>query len=126
MSGNTSNTTYDFGFSFEDPVEVQAQPTTTQVTVDTGDLKDEIMKKLFDLESKLIGMDNGAQVEQYKALVESDVASKLKDVENLILPLLYNLMKNPEKEYIHWPNRVAIIDAQIEKITAITRYYERY
>jgi hypothetical protein len=126
MSGNISNTTYDFGFSFEDPVEVQAQPTTTQVTVDTGDLKDEIMKKLFDLESKLIGMDNGAQVEQYKALVESDVASKLKDVENLILPLLYNLMKNPEKEYIHWPNRVAIIDAQIEKITAITRYYERY
>ena len=35
------------------------------------------------------------------------------------------LGKNPEKEYIHWPNRTPIIDNQIDKITAITRYYER-
>ena len=35
------------------------------------------------------------------------------------------LHHNPEKEYIHWPNRTPIIDNQIEKITAITRYYER-
>jgi hypothetical protein len=33
-------------------------------------------------------------------------------------------MKNPEKEYIHWPNRIPIIDAQIDKITAITRHFE--
>ena len=122
-----SNTTYDFGFTFEDPTEVvhQATATTTQVTVDTGDLKDEIMAKLYDLESRLLGMDTQQQLDQFKALVEADVASKLKEVEDLILPLLYNLMKNPEKEYIHWPNRTPIIDAQIDKITAITRYYER-
>ena len=122
-----SNKTYDFGFTFEDPTEVVHQPvaTTTQVTVDTGDLKDEIMAKLYDLESRLLGMDTQQQVDQFKALVEADVASKLKEVEDLILPLLYNLMKNPEKEYIHWPNRTPIIDAQIDKITAITRYYER-
>lgn len=122
-----SNKTYDFGFTFEDPTEVVVQPTatTTQVTVDTGDLKDEIMAKLYDLESRLLGMDTQQQVDQFKALVEADVASKLKEVEDLILPLLYNLMKNPEKEYIHWPNRTPIIDAQIDKITAITRYYER-
>lgn len=122
-----SNKTYDFGFTFEDPTEVVVQPTatTTQVTVDTGDLKDEIMAKLYDLESRLLGMDTQQQLDQFKALVEADVASKLKEVEDLILPLLYNLMKNPEKEYIHWPNRTPIIDAQIDKITAITRYYER-
>ena len=122
-----SNKTYDFGFTFEDPTETIIQPTatTTQVTVDTGDLKDEIMAKLYDLESRLLGMDTQQQLDQFKALVEADVATKLKEVEDLILPLLYNLMKNPEKEYIHWPNRTPIIDAQIDKITAITRYYER-
>ena len=46
---------------------------------------------------------------------------KLQAVEKLILPLLVNLMKNPEKEYIHWPNRVPLIEKQVEKILAITR-----
>lgn len=116
---------FDFGFTFEDPAEVPSEPTTTSVTVDTGDLKDEIMTKLYDLEAKLIGMDTSTELEAYKELIENDVASKLKDVENLILPLLYNLQKNPSQEYIKWPNRVAIIDEQIERITAITRYFER-
>ena len=118
---------YDFGFTFEDPTETVIhvpEPYSSQ-PLDTGDLKDEIMAKLYDLESRLLGMDTEQQLAQFKALVEADVATKLKEVEDLILPLLYNLMKNPEKEYIHWPNRTPIIDNQIEKITAITRYYER-
>ena len=47
--------------------------------------------------------------------------SKLQQVESLILPLLNNLLKNPEKEYIHWPNRQAVIKKQIDKILSITR-----
>ena len=47
--------------------------------------------------------------------------SKLQQVEALILPLLNNLMKNPEKEYIHWPNRQAVIKKQIDRILAVTR-----
>lgn len=119
-----SNTTYDFGFTFEDPTEVQPTTTTTQVTVDTGDLRDEIMAKLYDLESRLLNADQSTLIAEHKRLVEMEVSEKLKQVEDLILPLLYNLMKNPEKEYIHWPNRTPIIDKQIEKITAITRFYE--
>ena len=64
-------------------------------------------------------------VNEHRTLVEQDVANKLKQLEDLILPLLFNLQKNPDKEYIHWPNRTAIIDKQIEKIKAVTRYYER-
>lgn len=122
-----SNKMYDFGFTFEDPIEtvIHVQEPYSSQKIDAGDLKDEIMAKLYDLESKLLGMDTEQQVAQFKALVEADVAMKLKEVEDLILPLLYNLMKNPEKEYIHWPNRTPIIDNQIDKITAITRYYER-
>jgi len=44
-------------------------------------------------------------------------------VEALILPLLTNLMKNPQKEYIHWPNRTEKLQAQIDKITTLTRSF---
>ena len=52
---------------------------------------------------------------------DSKVRAQLANVEKLVLPLLVNLMKNPDKEYIHWPNRVPLIEKQIEKILAITR-----
>ena len=55
------------------------------------------------------------------ASADIDTKQKLASVEKLILPLLVNLMKNPDKEYIHWPNRVPLIEKQIEKILAITR-----
>jgi len=122
-----SNTTYDFGFTFEDPTEtvIHVQEPYSSRTTDDDDLKDEIMAKLYDLEARLLAVDQSTLISEHKRLVEMEVSEKLKQVEDLILPLLYNLMKNPEKEYIHWPNRTPIIDNQIDKITAITRYYER-
>jgi hypothetical protein len=62
-------------------------------------------------------------IEQHKQLLTAEVRGKLQQVEQLILPLLYNLQKNPDKEYIHWPNRKDIIQTQIDKITKVTRYY---
>ena len=50
-----------------------------------------------------------------------DTKSKLQQVERLILPLLHNLQKNPDKEYIHWPKRAPVIQKQIDRILAITR-----
>jgi len=122
-----SNKTYDFGFTFEDPTEtvIHVQEPYSSRTTDDDDLKDEIMAKLYDLEARLLAVDQSTLISEHKRLVEMEVSEKLKQVEDLILPLMYNLMKNPEKEYIHWPNRTPIIDNQIEKITAITRYYER-
>lgn len=122
-----SSTTYDFGFTFEDPTEVTQPTTTTQVTVDTGDLKDEIMAKLYDIESRILTADQTQMLSEHKRLVEMEVSEKLKQVEDLILPLLYNLMKNPEKDYIHWTGvvRTKTITEQIDKIISITRYYEQ-
>jgi len=54
-----------------------------------------------------------ATVDEYK--------QKLKAVEKLIIPLLVNLMKNPDVDTIKWPGRAPIIEKQIEKILAITR-----
>ena len=55
-----------------------------------------------------------------KEINDEDVKNRFKDVEKLILPFLYNLMKSDEP-YIHWPNRTPIIKAQIEKFLQITR-----
>ena len=54
-----------------------------------------------------------------KEISDEEVKTKFKDIEKLILPFLYNLMKSDEP-YIHWPNR-AIIKAQIEKLLKLTR-----
>ena len=112
---------FDFGFTAVDEPEDRGAPAPAQPSVDS----DAIIDKIIQLEAKLLQIDNSGMVDEHKALVEQDVANKLRDVEDLVLPLLYNLQKNPEKEYIHWPNRTAIIDKQIEKIKAVTRYYER-
>jgi len=113
---------FDFGFTAVD--EVPSESTPQQPAAPSID-SDEIMDKLQQLEAKILSADNSGMINEHRALIESDVATKLRDVEDLVLPLLYNLQKNPEKEYIHWPNRTAIIDKQIEKIKAVTRYYER-
>ena len=44
-------------------------------------------------------------------------------LEKLILPILYNLKKNPEKDYIVWDGakRSAACEAQIQRILEITR-----
>ena len=59
--------------------------------------------------------------EKRKAELEVVYKDQMKKVERLVLPLLYNLMKNPENEYIKWPNRTDIVQKQINKIVAITR-----
>lgn len=38
------------------------------------------------------------------------VQEKLDKLYNAIVPLLNNLKKNPEKEYILWPNRVEKVE----------------
>jgi hypothetical protein len=119
-----SDDIFDFGFT-----AVDEMPTSTTVQepvvaqVDDTQLQT-IMDKLERLESLVLTSDNSSMINEHRELVQQDVTAKLGQVEDLILPLLYNLQKNPEKDYIHWPNRTAIIDKQIERIKAVTRYYE--
>ena len=60
------------------------------------------------------------EVEERKCQLNKVYQEKMDEIELLTLPLLYNLKKNPDKEYILWPNRTELIDAQIEKIKAVT------
>ena len=55
--------------------------------------------------------------------VSDDVKSKMEKVEKLVLPILYNLKKNPERVYIVWDGakRIAACEAQIQRILEVTR-----
>ena len=104
---------YDFGFSFADSDVTSSAPAQTQNNEEIAALQAKI-DSLLDAQEKTIETALIKSIEEkYKA--------KLKEVEGLILPLLINLKKNPDKAYINWPNRATVIDKQIEKITAITR-----
>jgi hypothetical protein len=63
------------------------------------------------------------EVEERANAVRDECKAKLLEVEGMILPLLTNLMKNPQKEYIHWPSRAEKIQAQIDRITKATRTF---
>ena len=115
---------YDFGFTTVDEDEVQEFETSLQEKVakatqhETGALEAK-MDKLLQLRED----DASYQIlfEKRKAELEVVYKDQMKKVERLVLPLLYNLMKNPENEYIKWPNRTDIVQKQINKIVAITR-----
>jgi hypothetical protein len=49
------------------------------------------------------------------------VQAKLDKLYNAVTPLLTNLKKNPEKEYIYWPNRKEKLEEQVSKIVSLTR-----
>ena len=50
-----------------------------------------------------------------------ETEEKLNKLYNAILPLLTNLKKNPEKEYILWPNRVEKVEQFEDLISAIVK-----
>jgi len=105
---------YDFGFSFADD---DSLPSSAPVPQPSNEEIQELKDKLDSLLSAQEETLNNVMVEA----IETKYKARLKEVEGMILPLLLNLKKNPDKAYIHWPNRTAVIDKQIEKITAITR-----
>ena len=88
--------------------------------IDEIDSKVDLLQKLI---SKTLAelddhKDNLSSIDTKKEL---DFKDRLIECEKLILPLLQNLMKNEDKEYIYWPNRKAIIQQQIDRLQKITQ-----
>ncbi len=118
----------DFGFTAVDEEELRSiapSPASEEVSEkldSTGEGLKLLEYKMDSVVEKLGSMlDEVETVKEYYNNEKVSVSSKLEEVEKLILPLLDNLKKNKEKEYIYWPNREAIINQQIERITNITR-----
>ena len=118
----------DFGFSAVDESTLTrlTDPTTLEDTVTVRETVAQSSESLQRVEEKLDAMLSlynqgklGLDAERAKLALEVKV--NLKELEQLIMPLLVNLMKNPEKEYIYWPNRTEKIQDQIDKVLLLTR-----
>ena len=118
----------DFGFSAIDESEVNrtVDPNTLEETIivrETITQSSESLQRVEDKLDQVLALYNdgklGLDTERDK--MEDEVKKNLKTLEQLIMPLLVNLMKNPEKEYIYWPNRTAKIQEQIDKVLSLTR-----
>tara|TARA_R100000008_G_scaffold70940_1_gene48662 strand:- start:135 stop:512 length:378 start_codon:yes stop_codon:yes gene_type:complete len=109
---------FDFGFTAADEDELNAL-----VRLDDSTTPEEIkeMQEKLDLILQMNSTCDGAnQVkEQYDELLKA----KMEEIEKVILPLLVNLKKKKEKDYLYWPGgeREAKCELQIQKILGITR-----
>jgi len=121
---------FDFGFNaVDDMPQSQIQIDTKPLAEDVEGINDNIvrMEQKIDalvtamngLNTKLMNLDDEFDV--VKSSTEQEVKSKLTQVEKLIMPLLVNLLKTSDKDYIHWPNRKDKIQSQIDKLLEITR-----
>ncbi len=51
----------------------------------------------------------------------TDASEVIENLDNFIRPLLENLMKDSDKEYIYWPNRVDIINKKLRELDLIQK-----
>ena len=128
----------DFGFTAVDQDELVSK------TGETAAVNEEVAKQLKEVAKSSASSVSSAQVEGLESkidLMSRNLSSALSELDEhkenlslmdskqelkyqdtiiemkkLILPLLQNLMKNDEKEYIYWPNRKPIIQQQIDRI----------
>lgn len=120
-------TAEDFGFSAVDETEVtqSVDPNTLETTVikEAVSTSNEAVARVEQKLDVILQLYNdgklGIEMERQKLIEET--GAKLVELEKMIVPLLVNLMRNPEKEYIYWPNRKEKIQEQIDKVLSLTR-----
>jgi len=75
------------------------------------------MTELFDFGFTAVDEEELQAVQKTQALASDaeqaaqSTQEKLDNLYNAIIPLLNNLKKNPEKEYILWPDRLSKVEA---------------
>ena len=102
---------FDYGFSGEDaPTEPQA------VVVSQPVVDDDLHAKL---DAVLARLDSNTGVGD--PAIEAKLREDIRKLEAIIIPLLNNLLKTADREYIRWPNRGPILEQQIQRVLEITR-----
>ena len=117
----------DFGFSAVDEQEVthvtDENTLETKIIRESATASAEGVQRLEQKIDTILNLYNEGKLglDAEKEKLESEVKGKLVELEQLIMPLLVNLMKNPDKEYIYWPNRKDKIQEQIDRVLKLTR-----
>jgi hypothetical protein len=79
----------------------------------------------FDFGFTAVTEEELESVQENKTLVQKtekslDITQKKVDtMYNMIKPLLNNLQKNPEKDYIYWPNRLSKLEEFSDKLDEV-------
>ena len=120
----------DYGFSAIDEATYKAQQAESEVTppsIDENDIQRAVLNAIKPIEDKLDSLMSRKRAEDDDAVAAalteagSTVSEKLQGLEAIIMPLLINLKKTADKEYIYWPNRTEAIDKEIQKVLTLTR-----
>jgi hypothetical protein len=59
------------------------------------------------------------QIKKQVSVSEQSYKEKLDKVQAIIIPFMKNLMSDPEKVMIRWPNRSEMVEKQLKKILSI-------
>ena len=108
---------FDYGFSaVDDPGAREELPLAAispevENKIDTLHDKIDVLSKLMHRLEKT-GDDNAT---------ESELKDKIRTLEAMIVPLLNNLLKTADRDYIYWPKRTETIKKQLQKVLEITR-----
>ena len=70
-------------------------------------------------ESELESFQKATAEAEEASTAASTYEEKLNKLYNSVVPLLSNLKKNPEKDYIYWPNRLEKIEQFEDLISSI-------
>ena len=116
----------DFGFSAIDEATFKANQEDAESTppsIDENDLTRVVLNALSPIEDKLdsLLLKKNIHDEDEVKFAVGEINEKVMDMEKLIMPILVNLLKTAEKEYIHWPNREEQVQGMIDKVLAISR-----
>jgi len=105
----------DFGFSAVNQDELSS------IVVPQANPEINSIKEKLDLILEMNSTCEGAVA--VKAQYDQLVKARMEEIEKNIIPLLLNLKKNKDKDYIYWPGmqRQAQCDLQLQRILGITR-----
>ena len=103
---------FDFGFSAVDADELGeiVSPSKTAEVVGKVEVQSNHVLERLDTIQTMLTLEVDARKKELEEKYQEENQQVFK-----------NLMKNPEKEYIYWPNRTEKIQKQIDKILEITR-----
>lgn len=119
MDSFDNNDSFGFMAVNEDELKdlIGGGATDEQVTLEQIAAIQDKLQLIVEMNSTCEGA--GAVKAQYDELLKA----KMNEIEQLVLPLLINLKKNGDKDYLYWPGaqRTAQVELQTERILQITQ-----
>ena len=115
MKRNIPEEYMDFDYGFTGVCQDDYRKKQSEADLKVSEIERSTSQKLRDAQLKV------NKVEAAKDRLESTYKDKLYEVEKVVMPLLVNLLKTSDKEYIYWPKRKDQIEQQIDKVLSLTR-----